>query len=184
LNTIKKNIILLNGTCGSGKSTIAALLSKIPNFQCINGDEVISYLNHHIGKKPEYNDDSIYYEYKKLIHKNLNKSTTFVLNSIFCISDYYRLLPYINIFDKNPLHIILHPNLSIAIERTKNRTCFNTITPEYWVEYFYNQIETLVENKEINYHVIDNSYLSIEETNQEVIRIIENKKNVLGITSY
>jgi predicted kinase len=164
---MKRNLIILNGTCGSGKSTIA---NELKDYFVINGDDIIREIKEKEGKAPEYNSDIVFFEYQRRMNIGFKQKRKIVINAVFDEFDINKLIKQNS--DADIKHIVLLPRLDVAIKRTELRTCFTSITPKYWVEYFHQKMEMLCKaNMDID--IIDNSELSIEETKQRVIDLIE-----------
>jgi predicted ABC-type ATPase len=157
------NIIVLNGTCGSGKSTIAELLAA-KGFLAIDGDCVIQSVKHKKGKKEvDFNEmaDEIASEIDILSMFGDN----FVLSTVILPEDFDR---YIGVFQSRNLKyrlFLLKPEYQTALERCQSRTCHASITPEYWIKYFY---EMLIFNDRVI--VVDNTNLTPEETVARILK--------------
>lgn len=157
------NIIVLNGTCGSGKSTIAELMQK-RGFWSIDGDCAIQAARYKKnGEKIDFRGaiGEIAYEIDvlSLYSKNI------VLATIIAPED---LEKYRNIFKERNLKykfILLKPNYETAVERCQSRTCHSNVTPEYWIDYFYKLLKF---NEQVE--VIDNTNMTAEETAECIIK--------------
>lgn len=151
------NITVLNGTCGSGKSTIAELLAD-KGFLVIDGDCVLQSVNHKTGiKRVDFIEmaDEIGTELDILSMFGDN----FVLSTVIPPED---LDKYIGVFQSRNLNyrlFLLKPEYQTALERCRSRTCHASVTPEYWIQYFY---ETLHFDDRVI--VVDNTNLTPEET--------------------
>lgn len=164
-------IIILNGTCGSGKTTIAEELMKKHGYYAIDGDCVIQSVKHKIGTqapdwrlKVEFNSDEILSEIAAEIDYVSLFSSRIVLSHVILPQDIDR---YIRIFTERNLEYrfyLLRPAYEEAVARCQIRTCHKSITPEYYVKYFYDK---LVFSEGII--VVDNTSLSIDETIQRIL---------------
>lgn len=156
------NIIVLNGTCGSGKSTIAELMQK-RGFWSIDGDCAIQSARYkRNGEKVDFRGaiDEIAYEIDILSLYSQN----IVLATIIVPED---LEKYRSLFKERNLKykfILLKPNYETAVERCQSRTCHCNVTPEYWIEHFYNLLKF---DKQME--VIDNTDMTPEETAERII---------------
>jgi cytidylate kinase len=120
------NIIVLNGTCGSGKSTVAELLVG-KGFLAIDGDCVMQTVKHKRNiKKVDFSDmfDEIAAEIDilSLFSKNL------VLSHVILPEDMDK---FIEIFESRKMRyqfILLKPEYQTAVERCQTRTCHTSIT--------------------------------------------------------
>ncbi|NLD98834.1 MAG: dephospho-CoA kinase [Fibrobacter sp.] len=158
-------VIVLNGTCGSGKSTIAEILLT-KGFLVIDGDCVIQVVKHKKGK-PEWNFKELADEIAREIDILSMFGDNFVVSAVILPED---LDKYMNIFQSRHLKyrlFLLKPEYQTAWERCQTRTCHESITPEYWIQYFY---ETL--NFDDRFIVVDNTHLTAEET---ASRVLEDK---------
>ena len=161
-------LIILNGTCGSGKSTIAEELMKRFGYAVIDGDCVLQAVRYKLnGAKVEYNSKEALDEIAHEIDILTALGDRIVLSHIILPEDLNR---YITMFLRRKLrfrHILLKPNIDTVISRCNIRTCHKSITPEYWIRYFH---ERLMYNDSTDISVIDNTDLSVDET---IIRILE-----------
>jgi predicted ABC-type ATPase len=157
------NIIVLNGTCGSGKSTIAELLVD-KGFLAIDGDCVIQSVKH---KKGTSQVDFI--EMAEEIASELDILSmfgdNFVLSTVILPEDFDR---YIRVFQSRNLKyrlFLLKPEYQTALERCQSRTCHGSITPEYWIKYFYEML-----NFDDSVIVVDNTNLTPAETAARILK--------------
>lgn len=157
------NIIVLNGTCGSGKSTIAEILAE-KGFLVVDGDCVIQSVKHKKGtKQVDFNEmaDEIASEIDILSMFGDN----LVLSTVILPED---LDKYIGVFQSRNLKyrlFLLKPEYQTAVERCQSRTCHASVTPEYWIKYFYEML-----NFDDRMIVVDNTYLTPEETAEHVLQ--------------
>ena len=61
--------------------------------------------------------------------------------------------------------ILLKPNYQAVVERCQTRTCHKTVTPEYWINYFY---ELLQYSDDVE--MVDNTNMTAEETAEYIIQ--------------
>lgn len=151
------SIIVLNGTSGSGKSSVAEVFTG-KGFLAIDGDCAIQALRHKTGKKK--------YEWSELIKEiacEIDILSVFgrniVLSHIVLPED---LDKYINIFKERNLEhrfFLLKPEYQTAVERCRTRTCHTSVTPEYWIKHFY---DLLVFDSRVV--TVDNTKMTAEET--------------------
>jgi len=159
------NIIVLNGTCGSGKSTIAELLAD-KGFLVVDGDCVIQSVKHKKGtKQVDFNEmaDEIASEIDILSMFGDN----FVLSTVILPEDFDR---YIGVFQSRNLKyrlFLLKPEYQTALERCQSRTCHTSVTPEYWIKYFYEML-----NFDDRVIVVDNTNLTPEETVAHILKSV------------
>lgn len=164
-------IIVLNGTCGSGKSTIAIELMKHYGYCTIDGDCVNQSVKHKIENqdpdfksKVQFNSDETLAEIASEIDYTSLYSKKLVLSQVILPQDIDR---YIKIFTERKLEyyfFLLRPTYEEAVARCQNRTCHKTITPESYVRHYYDK---LVFDKGVT--VIDNTKLTVDETIQTIL---------------
>lgn len=151
------NIIILNGTCGSGKSTVAEILES-KGFLAIDGDCVIQVVKHkknikHVDFREIFDEITCEIDILSLFTK------TIVLSDVIIPDD---LDKCIKIFETRSMEykfFLLKPDYQIAVQRCLKRTCHTSITPEYWIKYFYDLLE--FDNR---VEVIDNTDMTADET--------------------
>ena len=158
------NIIVLNGTSGSGKSTIAEILSE-KGFLAIDGDCAIQVVRYKKGIKQ--------YEWEELINEIACEidilsllGENIVLSHVILPEDFDK---YIAIFESRNLKYafyLLKPEYETAVERCQTRTCHTSITPEYWIKHFY---ELLKFEKGVT--VVNNTNMSAEETADYILKL-------------
>ena len=157
------NIIVLNGTCGSGKSTIAEILAG-KGFIVIDGDCVIQSVKHKKQKaQVDFNEmaDEIASEIDILSMFGDN----FVLSTVILPGD---LDKYIGIFQSRHLNyrlFCIKPEYQTAVERCRSRTCHASVTPEYWIKHFFEVL-----NFDDSVIVVDNTNLTPEETAAHILK--------------
>jgi predicted ABC-type ATPase len=159
------NIIVLNGTCGSGKSTIAEILAE-NGFLAIDGDCVIQSVKHkRRTKQVDFNEMAD--ETASEIDILSMFGDSFVLSTVILPED---LDKYIKIFQSRNLKyrfFLLKPEYQTAVERCLLRTCHASITPEYWIKHFYELL-----NFDDSVIVVDNTNLTPEETAAYILQKI------------
>lgn len=162
-------VIIINGTCGSGKSSIAEWMEERYNYKAIDGDCVMQVVKHKLNPaKTEYNLDEVLSEIMYEIEILSLYSQNIVLSHIILTEDINR---YINLFESKKIRykfILLKPDFDTALNRCQTRTCHKHITPEYWVRYFYDRL-----NFSDEIHVIDNTVLTIPETVNQILDIVD-----------
>ena len=156
------NIIVLTGTCGSGKSTIAEIFMQ-KGFAAMDGDCIMQTVKHKRSiARVEFNDmfDEVacQIDILSLVSDNL------VLSHVILPEDLDR---YIEIFRSRNLKytfFLLKPDYQVAVERCRTRTCHTSITPEYWIKHFH---ETLEFDDRVK--IVDNGDMSAEETAEYIL---------------
>lgn len=159
------NVIVLNGTCGSGKTTIAELLVDM-GWLAIDGDCAIQSLRHKKGTN-QYawneviNEIACEIEILSLFSKNI------VLSHIVLPEDFNK---YIELFESRNIKyklILLKPEYQTAVERCRIRTCHTSITPEKWIKYFY---DSLVFDND-RFYIINNSDITVQDTAEIILNL-------------
>jgi len=156
------NVIVLNGTCGSGKSTIAEILLR-KGFLVIDGDCVIQVVKHKKGTT-QWDFNEIAAETAREIDILSMFGDDFVLSTVILPED---LDKYIEIFKSRNLKyrlFLLRPEYQTAVVRCQSRTCHASVTPEYWIRQFYEKLDF---DDRVN--VVDNTNMTPEETAAHVL---------------
>lgn len=128
-------IIVINGTCGSGKTTIAEIL-KDKGHLVIDGDCAIQSVRHKKGVK-QYDWNELITEIEHEIDILSLFGKRLVLSHVILPED---LVRYIEMFEARNLKfkfVLLKPEYQIAVERCQTRTCHTSVTPEIWIKHFY-----------------------------------------------
>jgi chloramphenicol 3-O-phosphotransferase len=159
------SIVVINGTSGSGKSTIAEVLID-KGFLAIDGDCVIQTVRHKTGKKQ--------YEWGELIDEIAREidllslfGENIVLSHVILPED---LVKYIEIFESRNMQykfFLLKPDYQTAVERCQTRTCHTSVTPEYWIKHFYDLL--VFDDRVLN---VDNTNMKPEETANYILERI------------
>jgi len=156
------NVIVLNGTCGSGKSTIAEILLR-KGFLAIDGDCILQVIKHKKGiTQVDFNE--MVDETAREIDILSMFGDDFVLSAVILPED---LDKYIEVFQSRNMKyqlFLLKPAYQTAVERCQSRTCHGSITPEYWIRHFY---EKLSFDDRVN--VVDNTNMTPEETAAHIL---------------
>ncbi|MCL2361422.1 MAG: AAA family ATPase [Defluviitaleaceae bacterium] len=158
------DIIVLNGTCGSGKSTVAEILVR-RSFYAIDGDCVIQTLKHKKGvEKVSFQELAFYDEVGHELDILSMYGNRFVLAHVLKLEDMER---YTKVFKSRNLRyhfFLLKPRYEVAVERCQTRTCHTSITPEQWIRHFY---DLLVFDNSVE--VVDNSDMTAEVTGDYIL---------------
>ena len=160
------NIIIINGTSGSGKSTIAEILSE-KGFLAIDGDCAIQAVRHKKGTK-QYEWDELISEIVFEIDVLSLFGKNIVISHVVLPED---LNKYIDIFESRNMKykfFLLKPEYQTAVERCQTRTCHTSITPEYWIKHFYDSL-----NFDDRVIVVDNTNMTAEETAEYILKIAQ-----------
>ncbi len=160
------NIIVLNGTCGSGKTTIAESLAD-RGWLAIDGDCAIQSLRHKKGTKQ--------YEWKELINEIACEidilslfSNNIVLSHIVLPEDIIKFVEIFNTRNIEYKFILLKPKYQTAVERCQLRNCHTNITPEKWIKHFYD----ILVFDDILFDIVDNSDMSPQDTTEAILNML------------
>ncbi|MCL1787065.1 MAG: AAA family ATPase [Defluviitaleaceae bacterium] len=170
--TVKGNpqgakILLLNGTCGSGKSATAEELVKSHGYLAIDGDCAWQSALYKLGlSKQALNFDSqeIFDEISAEIDILSAIGRKIVLTHVILPKDIDK---YQRLFESKGMDyrmVLLKPNYETAVKRTQTRTCFGSVTPEEWVRYFYDRL--VFDDME----VFDNSDLDVAQSAAAILQ--------------
>jgi len=157
------NIIVINGTCGSGKSTIAEILVA-RNFQAIDGDCVLQVVQHKTGRKVHFQEQSFFDEIAHEIDILSMYGDNFVLSHIIMPEDMNKYIELFVARNLNYQFFLLKPDYQTAVARCQTRTCHNSITPEQWIRHFYDVLEF-----DDSVKVVDNTNMSAEQTADNIL---------------
>lgn len=160
------SVIVLNGTCGSGKSTVAEILAG-KGFLAIDGDCVMQTVRHKKNTK-QVSFDEIAEEVGVEIDALSLFGNRFVVSCVIMPGD---LEKYIKLFEARNLKYafyLLKPEYQTAVERCQSRTCHTSVTPEFWIKHFYDQL-----NFDDRVVVVDNTNMTPEETAKRILEETE-----------
>lgn len=164
-------VIVLTGTCGSGKSSTAEILMQKYRFGVIDGDCVMQVVKHKLGAhKIEYNAPQMYKEIENQLDILLVLKKDIVISNIVTTED---IEIYRKIFNQRALNykfFLLQPKYASAIARTKARTCHKSITPEEWVKYFYDELSAFKSQSNEDVIIFDNSDYSVEKSANKILQ--------------
>jgi len=152
------NIIILNGTCGSGKSTVAEMLVK-EGYMAIDGD-CAAEADMYKSRNPFWNFASLAIEIACEIDILSLFTDKIVLSTVIVPGDMERYVQVLASRNMNYQFFHLRPDYQTAVDRCATRTCHETITEEYWIKRYY---EMLV-GFDDSVIVVDNTNMSPDET--------------------
>ena len=157
-------ILLLNGTCGSGKSSTAEELVKSHGFVAIDGDNVMRVIEHKLGvRRIDFDSPEVFEEIGKEIDIMAALGNKIVLTYVVMPKD---LQKFKDIFERKGMDyriILLKPSYEIAVKRAQTRTCFTSVTPEEWVRHFYDALDCD--------DVFNNSDLTVQQSAVEILQL-------------
>ena len=165
-----RKVIALTGTCASGKSATAEMLMQQYGFDVIDGDCVMQVVKHKMGiNKIEFDAPEMYEEIEVEIDILLSFQRDIVISHVITPGD---INIYREIFNQRKLNykiFLLHPRYASAIARSKTRTCHNSITPEQWVKYFYEELSVFKDQNNGDVIIFNNSDYSVEESVKKIM---------------
>lgn len=151
-------VIVLTGTCASGKKTIAQILQRRHGFRIIDGNVVRDVVRHKLGiRNAQFNGEEMIAEIAHQIDILAALGEDIVLSHVIVPDDLPR---YRAIFRRRQLRyliILLQPDYATAVTRSKTRTCFNGVTDEYWIKHFHQQLCVLEQQEPPDVIVYDNA---------------------------
>ena len=159
-------ILLLNGTCGAGKSSTAEELVKSHGYLAIDADCVRQVQKHKQGADYvwENNSPEMVAEIGIAIDALSAIGDKIVISTVIEPRD---LQKYKHLFESKGVDyrmILLKPPYEVAVKRTQTRTCFGSVTPEEWVRHFYDRL--VFDDVEI----FDNSDLTVEQSTAAILK--------------
>lgn len=131
--------IVLTGTCGSGKSTVAELLAQ-QGFWAIDGDCALQAAKHR--------RDGIKLDYRQIADEIAEEldwlslyTGKFVVATVIHPEDLPQYKALLEARRLKYRFYLLKPGYAAALERCQTRTCHKSVTPEYWIDYFYRLLD-------------------------------------------
>ena len=157
-------VFVLTGPIGSGKTSTAEHLFSRHGFNAVDHDCIIDLASHKHNSKVEFNDP----EAIAAIEDNLDILLVFKEDIVLSLV----ILPleldmYRSMLQKRKLDyriFFLCPDYDTALQRTRTRTCFRSVTPEKWVKHFYEKTEPFKNIEGEDVILLDNTGLTVEES--------------------
>ena len=160
-------IIVINGTCGAGKTTMAQELIK-HGFSPIDGDLVMHIIKTKTGKKPGFDEEIVSEEIAKAIDAIAfeKKEPRIVLAHVVFEEHLERFKKIFETRNMKYRFIMLRPNKEIAKARCRDREVHPQKTPDEWVDFFCENLsgDNLGE-------IIDNGDISVEAAVEMILRL-------------
>lgn len=164
ISYMKKNVLLISGTCAAGKTTIGTLLSEKYGYHHIEGDEVKKHAQQRdVTKKINWNE-----MHSEILQKSLQSEYEKIVISYVILPD--KLSLYKDFYEKHDISfsiVILMPSLANVYERNNTRTCWNRPTPKKFIDEFYNAF--LANKDKYGKYFLNNTSLDIEETAEKIV---------------
>jgi len=172
-------VIVLTGTCASGKKTIAQILQRRHGFRIIDGNVVRDVVRHKLGiRNAQFNGQEMIAEITREIDILAALGQDIVLSHVIVPDDLPR---YRTIFQQRQLCyriFLLQPDCATAVARSKERTCFNGVTDEYWIRHFHEQLSVLRQQESPDVIVYDNAREPAEESAERIFHLFN--KSISG----
>ena len=151
-------IVILNGTCGSGKTSVAEFFQD-KGYLAIDGDCAIQTLRHK-KKTKQYAWQELIDEIALEIDILTCLNPHIVLSHVVLPEDmesYRRILASRGLQYK---FVLLKPDYQAAVARCQSRKSHDSITPENWIRHFYDLL--VFDAGQVD--VLDNTGQTIAET--------------------
>ena len=163
----KGKVLIINGTCSTGKSTISYLLSEHYGFVQIDGDWIWQKARE---QHPKIHSDELHEDLALLAESLVDLGKPVALAHIIPPE----FLPvYQHILDSGGVGyriVVLMPQMSTLLCRNESRKCWPKTTPEYWVRKFYEEFATATQDIQDCFY--DNSDETEMETAMNLSRLI------------
>ncbi|MBP7402794.1 MAG: hypothetical protein KBA30_09275 [Clostridia bacterium] len=161
------SLIVLNGTCGSGKSSVAEELAARHGYLAMDGDGVLQSARNRPGNETVSLDSPVVLEeIGREIDLLSLYGDRFVLSHVILPEDADR---YRTLFASRNLRcvwILLRPDIETALARCRTRTCHRHPTPEHWTRLFHDRLAP-----DAGWHVLDNGSATLQDTTDEILEI-------------
>jgi hypothetical protein len=143
------HVLVINGTCASGKSTISYLLSEHHGFIQVDGDWILHRTRQ---QNPKAHADEIHEDLARLAADLVDTGRSVALAHIIPPEHLgvYRL-----IFAELGIRygiVILMPRVPVLLSRNETRKCWPKTTPEYWVMKFHDEFQAASEDLARHFH--------------------------------
>jgi hypothetical protein len=131
-------VLLISGSCASGKSTISHLIASTYGAVQIDGDWMLQLRKIELGEKPDFND--IHMDMLTMAQGFASMGKDVVVAHVILPE----ALPLYESFLKQKriryLFVVLMPGESDLLARSQERKCWPEPTPKYWVYKFNNDL--------------------------------------------
>lgn len=162
---MRNEILLITGTCASGKTTVGEILSRQYGYKHIDGDQFKRELKKRRGlEKLDWDE----------IHEDLISHAIELSTRANVVISHVVLPPNLGVYqaicsnlDALFRFIILMPSRETVYSRNKNRTCWSSPTPKKFIDEFYDSYIEAV--NALSENVLDNSNQSPLETATQIM---------------
>ena len=161
-------VLIVSGTCASGKTTISYLMSEQYGFVQIDGDWILEKWKTEQNRRVDFNE---------IHHDVLAMAEGFVLLGKSVAIAHVVLPEFLSLHEEalrerqiDGKIVILMPQESILKFRNTHRKCWPKTTPEYWVMKFYQDFLNAPED--VKAHFYDNSDETAEQTAENLFKML------------
>jgi len=135
----KTAVLMLSGSCASGKTTLSYLIANKLNAVQIDGDWILHLRREELGKKIDFKEIDL--DICQMTEAFVRFGKKVIIAQI--------ILPdtvetYANYFKKKGISyrlIVLMPSEATILKRNETRKCWPKQTPEYWVRTFWAELD-------------------------------------------
>jgi hypothetical protein len=157
------NVLVINGTCSSGKTTVSYLLSEHHQFIQVDGDWIWQRAKQDDpNTQPDDIHDKLALLAASLVHLGWGVALAHII-----LPDHLGV--YDRIFRSSGVeyrNVILMPEYATLLSRNEARKCWPKTTPVYWVDKFYN--EFLLSSDRCGRFFYDNTHETEAETAEKL----------------
>jgi gluconate kinase len=160
------SVLLLTGTCASGKTTVGELLEKDYGYHHIDGDDVWNAVKLEQGKGVGWNEI-----HQDILNHCLQKmySSNVVITHVI----YPEIFPvYTSFFERERMAmtlVVLVPTIDTVYQRNNTRTCWSVPTPQKYIDDIYGKLSS---NEYLPYF-LDTTHQKPEQTVSQVLNRIK-----------
>ena len=159
-------VLILSGTCASGKTTLSYLISERYGFVQVDGDWILKKWQIEQERKIHFTEINRYM---------LTMAEGLVFLGMSAVLAHVILPESLPLFERGLREkqidyrvVILMPQKSALLFRNKHRKCWPNTTPEYWVTKFHRELLNAPESTKAHYY--DNSHETAEQTAETIFR--------------
>ncbi len=162
-------VLLLSGTCASGKSAVSYLLSERYGLAQIDGDWILDLLRRELGHKVGFEETHAAMLSMAAGMVALGRSAVIAHIILPEALAWYRS----RLTARGIAHraVVLMPTMDTLLERNRTRDCWPQPTPEYWVQKFVDDL--CAGPEDIRALFYDNSHETAEQTAQRLWEMLQ-----------
>ena len=169
-------VIIISGSCSSGKTTVSYLLSERHGFVQVDGDWVQESLRDKRGRRADFNEihDYLLHMAEGLVSLGRSVAIAHVVLPGY-LPRYQRFFRERGIAHRI---VLLMPRMPVLLRRNAERVCWPKTTPERWVNKFYQDFQEASE--EVKALFYDNSRETPEKTTDKLLAMMGSAKGLAG----